>query len=57
MLKQIKQIIVNFGFHFGATLDNLEEIKKVKDIAGIKIYMGSSTGNLLVDNEEILKWH
>ncbi|MBI3036429.1 dihydroorotase [Candidatus Woesearchaeota archaeon] len=46
--------IVNYGFHFGATSDNIEEIKKVKNIAAVKVYMGSSTGNLLVTDEKML---
>ncbi|MBI2549762.1 dihydroorotase [Candidatus Woesearchaeota archaeon] len=46
--------IVNYGFHFGATADNLEEIKKVLNIAAVKVYMGSSTGNLLVTDEKAL---
>ncbi len=42
----------NYGFYLGASDDNLEEIKKadVKKIAGIKVFMGSSTGSLLVDD-------
>lgn len=48
--------VANFGFYLGATDDNLEEIKKapVNEIAGIKVFMGSSTGNLLVDDYEKL---
>ncbi len=46
--------IVNYGFHFGATADNLEEIKKAKNVAAVKVYMGSSTGNLLVTDEKAL---
>ncbi|MCX8473441.1 MAG: dihydroorotase [Sediminibacterium sp.] len=44
----------NYSFFLGASNDNLEEIKRAeqycKNICGIKIFMGSSTGNLLVDN-------
>ncbi len=47
--------IVNYGFHFGATADNIAEIKKVKNIASVKVYMGSTTGNLLVSQEAQLK--
>lgn len=49
-----KTSLANFGFYLGATDNNLEEIKRapVKEIAGIKVFMGSSTGNLLVDNAE-----
>ena len=46
----------NYAFYLGATDDNLEEIKNVnaREICGIKIFMGSSTGSLLVDNPESL---
>ncbi|MCL5094244.1 MAG: dihydroorotase [Patescibacteria group bacterium] len=47
---------LNFGFHFGATNDNLEKIKKVEEeIASIKVYFGSSTGDLLVNDLEVLE--
>ncbi|MFN3950960.1 MAG: dihydroorotase [Thermaurantimonas sp.] len=48
---------VNFGFNLGATNDNIEEIKKAHTsrAAGIKVFMGSSTGNMLVDNPESLE--
>jgi len=42
----------NYSFMFGGTNDNLEEILKVdpKKVAGLKLFLGSSTGNMLVDN-------
>mgnify|MGYP003321878677 CR=1 FL=1 len=42
----------NFSFMFGGTNDNLEEIKKinVSEVAGIKLFLGSSTGKMLIDN-------
>ncbi len=48
--------IVNYSFFLGASNDNLDEILKAdySKICGLKIFMGSSTGNLLVDNEEAL---
>jgi len=47
---------LKFGFNFGATNNNLEEIKKVEDkIASIKVYFGSSTGNLLVNDLKIIE--
>lgn len=49
-----KKSIVNYGFYFGATSDNITEINKSKNVAGIKVYMGSSTGNLLVTDEAAL---
>jgi len=47
----------NYSFMFGGTNDNLEEILKVdpKQVAGLKLFLGSSTGNMLVDNPEVLK--
>lgn len=46
----------NYSFMFGGTNDNLEELLKTnsKNVAAIKLFLGSSTGNMLVDNEEIL---
>ncbi len=46
----------NYGFYLGATNDNLEEIKRVDPLraCGIKIFMGASTGNMLVDDETTL---
>ncbi|RZJ29492.1 MAG: dihydroorotase [Flavobacterium sp.] len=47
----------NYGFMFGATNDNLDELLKTdpKMVPGIKIFLGSSTGNMLVDNETVLE--
>lgn len=47
----------NFGFNLGATNDNIEEIKKshTSRAAGIKVFMGSSTGNMLVDSDQALE--
>jgi len=46
----------NYAFYLGATNDNLEEIKRVShaDACGIKVFMGASTGNMLVDDHEVL---
>ncbi len=48
--------LANYSFYMGATNDNLEEILKTnpKTVCGIKIFMGSSTGNMLVDNIDTL---
>jgi len=48
--------VANYSFYMGASNDNLEEVKKTdpKTICGIKVFMGSSTGNMLVDDEETL---
>lgn len=51
-----KTAYTNYSFFMGASNDNLEEVLKTngKNICGVKIFMGSSTGNMLVDNTEIL---
>ncbi len=48
--------LANFSFYMGASNDNLDEIVKTdpKKVCGIKVFMGSSTGNMLVDSEEAL---
>jgi dihydroorotase len=48
--------IANYSFFMGATNDNLEEVLKTNErrICGVKVFMGSSTGNMLVDNEKTL---
>ncbi|MBR6170939.1 MAG: dihydroorotase [Bacteroidaceae bacterium] len=48
---------VNYGFFLGATNDNLQEIRNVDvhRVPGVKLFMGSSTGNMLVDKEEALR--
>lgn len=48
----------NYGFYIGATNDNFRDIcEQGRDlVAGIKIFLGSSTGNMLVDNEEALDY-
>ena len=47
---------VNYSFYMGATNDNLDEVLKTdpSKVCGIKIFMGSSTGNMLVDDENTL---
>ncbi len=47
--------LVNFGFYIGATDSNVEELKLVENVPGIKIFIGSSTGNLLVDSQQALE--
>ncbi len=49
--------LVNYGFYIGGTNENWKEITSANlDLAcGIKIFMGSSTGNMLVDNQEVLR--
>ena len=52
-----KTSYANYSFMFGGTNDNLEELLKTdpKTVAGIKLFLGSSTGNMLVDNLEVLE--
>ncbi len=52
-----KTSYANYSFMFGGTNDNLEEVIKVdkKKVAGLKLFLGSSTGNMLVDNPEVLE--
>lgn len=47
----------NYSFMMGGTNDNLDELLKTnpKNVAGIKLFLGSSTGNMLVDNQEVLE--
>ena len=47
----------NYSFMMGGTNDNLEEVLKTnpKNVAGIKLFLGSSTGSMLVDNQETLE--
>ena len=47
----------NYAFYLGATNNNIEEIKNLKkgDACGVKVFMGASTGNMLVDNDNALE--
>lgn len=47
----------NYSFMMGGTNDNLDEVLKTnpRNVAGIKLFLGSSTGNMLVDNQEVLE--
>ncbi len=52
-----KNSYANYSFMFGGTNDNLDELLKTnpKKVAAIKLFLGSSTGDMLVDNEEVLE--
>ena len=50
-----KKSLVNFGFYIGATPDNVKELRAATDVPGIKIFIGSSTGDLLVDQQAALE--
>ena len=49
--------LANYSFMFGGTNDNFDEIQRLdtSKVAGLKLFLGSSTGNMLVDNEAILR--
>ena len=49
--------VANYGFMFGGTNSNLDEIKKIDQnkVAGLKLFLGSSTGNMLVNKKEVIK--
>ena len=49
--------LANYSFFMGAANDNIDEVLKTnsRDVCGVKVFMGSSTGNMLVDNETALE--
>jgi len=51
-----KKALANYSFFMGASNDNLDEVLKTNanDVCGVKVFMGSSTGNMLVDSEAVL---
>src|SRR3989338_2692908 len=50
-----KKSIVNYGFNFGSTNDNIAEIEKVKNVASVKVYMDYTTGDLIITDKDVLK--
>ena len=50
-----EKCVVNYGFYIGATSDNLDVLRSARRTPGIKIFIGSSTGDLLVDQQEALE--
>lgn len=52
-----RKSLVNYSFYLGATTDNIDEIKRVdtRTTCGVKVFMGSSTGNMLVDDVTALE--
>ena len=52
-----RESLANYSFYMGASNDNLEEVLRTdpRQVCGIKVFMGSSTGNMLVDDETTLK--
>jgi dihydroorotase len=53
--KRAQKAIVNYGIYMGALGDNADEIKKATNIAGVKLYMGASTGNMVVTDKKTIK--
>jgi dihydroorotase len=47
--------LVNYGFYIGATPHNVDELKRARRTPGVKIFIGSSTGELLVDDQDALE--
>ncbi|CAI8719557.1 dihydroorotase [Pseudomonas serboccidentalis] len=49
--------VANYGFHFGVSQDNLDIVAVLNpcEVAGVKVFMGASTGNMLVDDPKILE--
>lgn len=49
--------VANYGFHFGVSKDNLETVAALdpKQVAGVKVFMGASTGDMLVDDPKVLE--
>jgi len=52
-----KKSLANYSFYMGTSIDNLEEVKKINpaEVCGVKVFMGSSTGNMLVNDPESLE--
>ena len=52
-----RESYANYSFMFGGANDNLEMIKRIdpKEVAGLKLFLGSSTGNMLVDDKNVLE--
>ncbi len=55
LARAASKCVVNYGFFIGATADNLKELQRVQGACGIKIFMGSLHGPLLVDDPRVLE--
>src|SRR5690606_29785693 len=55
LARAARKCVVNYGFFIGATADNLDEVNRARPTCGIKVFMGSSTGSLLLDRTEDLE--
>ena len=49
--------VANYGFHFGVSKDNLDVVARLdpRQVAGVKVFMGASTGDMLVDDPNVLE--
>lgn len=50
-----RKSVVNYGFHFGAVKANIEQIKKARGIASVKVFLNASTGKMCIKDEASLK--
>jgi dihydroorotase len=50
-----KKSVVNYGFNFAASVNNIDLLKKVKNVASVKVFFDISTGELMIDNDHTLK--
>ncbi|HEY8553784.1 MAG TPA: dihydroorotase [Burkholderiales bacterium] len=55
LARAARKCVVNYGFFIGATAENIEEANRAEPACGIKVFMGSSTGSLLMDRDEDLE--
>jgi dihydroorotase len=55
--RAVQHSVANYGFHFGVSNDNLDTVAALdpRQVAGVKVFMGASTGNMLVDDPRILE--
>ncbi len=50
-----KSMMVNYGFYLAATNTNIDEVLNAKHIAGVKLFFGTTTGNILVDDQNAIE--
>ncbi|NQV08749.1 amidohydrolase family protein [Candidatus Woesearchaeota archaeon] len=50
-----RKCVVNYGFHFGSSENNIDEIRKAANTASLKIYMNPTTGNMKLEDEGLLR--
>jgi len=52
--KFARRSVIDYGFHFGASTGNADELRRIERIASVKFYMGSTTGSLIVESDSVL---